>query len=105
MCSCSNEAMDESDMEGYKPSEEYNEESRAPLFDISLTMSDSKKLWLIQWPYKQVGSPSLLFLNLWLFEFPVYYFGWKGYVMFASLIACDIYFFIFFPFNSGNFLS
>ncbi|KAL5732359.1 hypothetical protein ACOSQ2_032051 [Xanthoceras sorbifolium] len=37
--------------EGYKPTEEYEEELRDPLVDISLT--DSTELWLIQWPYKQ----------------------------------------------------
>ncbi|KAK0591771.1 hypothetical protein LWI29_007739 [Acer saccharum] len=46
------EGMDDGDIrEGYKPTNEFEEEIRDPLVDISLT--DSTELWLIQWPYKQ----------------------------------------------------
>lgn len=46
------EAMDDAIVEGYKPTEEYEEELRDPLVDLSLI--DSTELWLIQWPYKQM---------------------------------------------------
>lgn len=43
---------DDAVVEGYKPTEEYDEELRDPLVDLSLL--DSTELWLIQWPYKQM---------------------------------------------------
>ncbi|KAK3228912.1 hypothetical protein Dsin_000793 [Dipteronia sinensis] len=46
------EGTDDGDIrEGYRPTDEFEEELRDPLVDISLT--DSTELWLIQWPYKQ----------------------------------------------------
>ncbi|KAJ4720341.1 mediator-associated protein 2 [Melia azedarach] len=52
------DAMDDAAQEeGYRPTEEYEEEFRDPLVDISLT--DSTELWLIQWPYKQELSLKL----------------------------------------------
>ncbi|KAJ8475984.1 hypothetical protein OPV22_019711 [Ensete ventricosum] len=38
--------------EGYKPGPDFEEDSRTPLVDISLT--DSTELWLIQWPINQL---------------------------------------------------
>ncbi|KAH7548496.1 hypothetical protein JRO89_XS14G0143000 [Xanthoceras sorbifolium] len=60
--------------EGYKPTEEYEEELRDPLVDISLT--DSTELWLIQWPYKQV-----------CFLFFLFYF-WLRFFFFFSVNGC-----------------
>lgn len=50
---------DDAVVEGYKPTEEYDEELRDPLVDLSLL--DSTELWLIQWPYKQVCYFFLVF--------------------------------------------
>ncbi|PKA55142.1 hypothetical protein AXF42_Ash003779 [Apostasia shenzhenica] len=44
---------------GYKPGPDFEEDSRDPIFPISLT--DSTELWLIQWPLNQVVSIKLLF--------------------------------------------
>lgn len=43
---------DEDVKQVYKPPEEYEEDLKEPLIDISL--NESTELWLIQWPYKQV---------------------------------------------------
>ena len=47
------------DVEGYKPETGFEEDSREPLTDISL--SDSTELWLIQWPINEVSKLYLFF--------------------------------------------
>lgn len=54
-------AMDDvEEVEGYKPEPGFEEDSREPLADISL--SDSTELWLIQWPINEVSKHYMLFL-------------------------------------------
>jgi len=54
-------AMDDvEEVEGYKPEPGFEEDSREPLADISL--SDSTELWLIQWPINEVSKLYMLFL-------------------------------------------
>ncbi len=38
----------------YRPEAGFEEDSREPLVDLSLT--DSTELWLIQWPHNEVSS-------------------------------------------------
>lgn len=39
--------------EQYKPDVDFQEDSREPLVDLTLT--DSTELWLIQWPHNEVN--------------------------------------------------
>lgn len=50
---------DVEEVEGYKPETGFEEDSREPLTDISL--SDSTELWLIQWPINEVSKLYLFF--------------------------------------------
>jgi hypothetical protein len=51
---------DVEEVEVYKPEPGFEEDSREPLADISL--SDSTELWLIQWPINEVSKLYMLFL-------------------------------------------
>ena len=52
--------MDGAEEEGYRPEVGFEEDSREPLFDLSL-LDSTAELWLIQWPHNKVSPPSAAF--------------------------------------------